>query len=70
MNFLDLIWIIPLFPLVGFAINGLFGKRMPKSVVAFIACGAVLLAFIFAVGAVYPVGASGSRASFAHGESV
>src|SRR6186713_687418 len=52
MNFLDLIWIIPLFPAVGFAINGLFGKRMPKTVVAVIACGAVLLAFIFALGAV------------------
>src|SRR6187399_1261927 len=52
MNFLDLIWIIPLFPLVGFAINGLLGKRMPKTVVAVIACSAVLLAFIFAVGAV------------------
>jgi NADH-quinone oxidoreductase subunit L len=52
MNFLDLIWIIPLFPAVGFVINGLFGKRMPKTAVAVIACGAVLLAFIFAVGAV------------------
>src|SRR3954468_23325315 len=52
MNFLDLIWIIPLFPAVGFAINGLFGKRLPKAAVAVIACTAVLLAFIFAVGAV------------------
>jgi NADH-quinone oxidoreductase subunit L len=52
MNFLDLIWIIPLFPAVGFVINGLFGKRMPKAAVAVIACTAVLLAFIFAVGAV------------------
>jgi NADH-quinone oxidoreductase subunit L len=52
MNFLDLIWIIPLFPAVGFVINGLFGKRMPKTVVAVVACTAVLLAFIFAVGAV------------------
>ena len=53
MNFLDLIWIIPLFPAVGFVINGLFGKRLPKTVVAVIACGAVLLAFIVAAGAVY-----------------
>jgi hypothetical protein len=28
MNFLDLIWLIPLFPAAGFVINGLFGKRM------------------------------------------
>ena len=52
MDFLNLIWIIPLFPAVGFAINGLFGKRMPKNLVAVIACGAVLLSFIFALGAV------------------
>jgi NADH-quinone oxidoreductase subunit L len=53
MNFLDLIWLIPLFPAVGFVINGLFGKRMPKAAVGAIASGAVLIAFIFAVGAVY-----------------
>src|SRR5215467_16111372 len=52
MNFLDLIWLIPLFPAAGFAINGLLGKRMPKSVVGVIASGAVLLSFIFAAGAV------------------
>ena len=33
MNFLDLIWLIPLFPVAGFIINGLFGKRMPKAAV-------------------------------------
>jgi NADH-quinone oxidoreductase subunit L len=53
MNFLDLIWIIPLFPAAGFVINGLFGKRMPKSVVGVIACTAVLLSFIVAAGAVF-----------------
>src|SRR5215510_14323851 len=53
MNFLDLIWLIPLFPAAGFAINGLFGKRMPKAMVGTIAAGAVLLSFIFAAGAVY-----------------
>jgi NADH-quinone oxidoreductase subunit L len=53
MNFLDLIWLIPLFPAAGFAINGLFGKRMPKAAVGTIAAGAVLISFFFAVGAVY-----------------
>src|SRR6187402_2783308 len=53
MNFLDLIWLIPLFPAAGFVINGLFGKRMPKAAVGVIAAGAVLIAFIFAAGAVY-----------------
>jgi NADH-quinone oxidoreductase subunit L len=53
MNFLDLIWLIPLFPAVGFLINGLFGKRLPKTVVGVIAGGAVLLSFIVSAGAVY-----------------
>src|SRR5436190_18252311 len=53
MNFLDLIWLIPLFPAAGFLINGLFGKRMPKAAVGVIAAGAVLIAFVFAAGAVY-----------------
>jgi NADH-quinone oxidoreductase subunit L len=53
MNFLDLIWLIPLFPAAGFVINGLFGKRMSKSAVGIIASGAVLLSFIFSVAAVY-----------------
>jgi NADH-quinone oxidoreductase subunit L len=53
MNFLDLIWLIPLFPAAGFVINGLLGKRMPKPAVATIAAGAVLISLIFSVGAVY-----------------
>jgi NADH-quinone oxidoreductase subunit L len=53
MNFLDLIWLIPLFPAAGFVINGLIGKRIPKTAVGVIASGAVLLSFIFSAGAVY-----------------
>jgi NADH-quinone oxidoreductase subunit L len=53
MNFLDLIWLIPLFPAAGFVINGLLGKRTSKRTVGIIACGAVLISFIFAAGAVY-----------------
>ena len=53
MNFLDLIWLIPLFPAAGFVINGLFGKRMPKTMVGVIACGLVFISFIFSAAAVY-----------------
>jgi len=53
MNFLDLIWLIPLFPAIGFVINGLIGKRLPKSAVGVIAAGAVLLSFLLSAGAVY-----------------
>src|ERR1044071_835877 len=52
MNFLDLIWLIPLFPAAGFLINGLIGKRISKTAVGVIASGAVLISFIFAAGAV------------------
>jgi len=53
MNFLDLIWLIPLFPAIGFVINGLIGKRVSKTMVGVIAAGAVLLSFIFSAGAVW-----------------
>jgi NADH-quinone oxidoreductase subunit L len=53
MNFLDSIWAIPLFPAIGFTINGIIGKKIPKTAVATIAAGAVLISFIFAAGAVY-----------------
>src|SRR3989449_1841789 len=53
MNFLDLIWLIPLFPAAGFVINGLLGKRMSKTAVGVIGCGVVLISFVFSAGAVY-----------------
>jgi NADH-quinone oxidoreductase subunit L len=31
------LWLLPLFPLAGFAINGIFGRRMPKSMVSLVA---------------------------------
>ncbi|MGA3201030.1 MAG: NADH-quinone oxidoreductase subunit L [Bryobacteraceae bacterium] len=40
------LWIIPLFPLAGFAINGLFGRRLSNRVVSAIAVLAVLMAFV------------------------
>src|SRR5687767_2631333 len=53
MNFLNLIWLIPLFPVAGFLINGLLGKRMHKTMVGVIGAGAVLLSFFVSLGAVY-----------------
>ena len=52
MDFLNLIWLIPMFPLGGFAINGLFGKRLPKAAIDVVACGSVLVSFVLALGAV------------------
>ena len=43
------LWIIPLLPLAGAAINGLLGKRFPKSLVNAIALGSTALAFSYAL---------------------
>src|SRR5271157_1017929 len=45
----DYVWLIPTFPLIGFLINGLLGKRMPKNVVGIIAATAVGLSFLLTV---------------------
>ena len=41
------LWLIPVFPLIGFLLNGLFGRRLPKSAINAIACGSVLLSFLW-----------------------
>jgi NADH-quinone oxidoreductase subunit L len=43
------VWLIPLFPLLGFLINGLYGKRLPKNVVGAIGSLAVGLSFLLTV---------------------
>src|SRR4051812_27971850 len=48
---IDFLWLIPLLPLFGATINGVFGKRLPKSVVGFIGAGSVLAAFLISLGA-------------------
>src|SRR5712692_6292314 len=43
------LWLIPLLPLAGFALNGLFGRRLSKNAVSTIACGSVLLSLLWAL---------------------
>src|SRR6516164_6266201 len=43
------LWIIPLLPLTGATINGLFGKRFPNKLVNAIALGSTALAFLYAL---------------------
>ncbi|HEY0097548.1 MAG TPA: NADH-quinone oxidoreductase subunit L [Pyrinomonadaceae bacterium] len=56
-----LIWLIPLLPLAGAAINGLLGRRLrfSETVVSVIAVGSVALAFLLGVAAVYSYGFGG-----------
>jgi NADH-quinone oxidoreductase subunit L len=52
MPILDNLWIIPLLPLLGSAINGLFGAKWPNKVVNGVAVGSTGLSFLCALEAV------------------
>ena len=41
------LWLIPILPLLGFAVNGLFGRRLSKPAVNLFAVGSVLLSFLW-----------------------
>ncbi len=45
----NFIFLIPLFPLLGFLINGLFGKRFGKGLISYIACTTIGLSFVVAL---------------------
>jgi NADH-quinone oxidoreductase subunit L len=49
MDSFSTLWLVPVLPLLGAAINGVFGKRLPKNVIAAIAVGSVLLSFLIAL---------------------
>jgi NADH-quinone oxidoreductase subunit L len=46
---MDYVWLIPLFPLIGFLVNGLLGKSLPKGVVGTIGSLAVGASFLVTV---------------------
>ncbi|MBL7807762.1 MAG: NADH-quinone oxidoreductase subunit L [Saprospiraceae bacterium] len=56
----QLIPLIPFLPLIGFAINGLFGSRLSKTAVGVIGSGALLVSFLLSVMAFNQVAASGA----------
>src|SRR5260370_19120422 len=47
------LWLIPILPLCGFLINGIFGRRMPKSLVTLVAVGSVALSFAWVLKTVF-----------------
>jgi NADH-quinone oxidoreductase subunit L len=53
------LWLIPIFPLVGFALNGLFGRRISKPVTNAIAVGSVLLSFLWVLKVLSALGVFG-----------
>ncbi len=48
-NVLQLVYLIPLFPLIGFLINGLGRKHLSKGVIGIIGSGTVLVSFLISV---------------------
>jgi NADH-quinone oxidoreductase subunit L len=48
-NALDIAWLVPFFPLLGFLINGLGRKVLSKSLISIVGCGVVLVSFVLSV---------------------
>ena len=49
----NLFWLIPLVPLLGVAINGLFGPRLPKRAVGVVACATVAASLLLSAASVW-----------------
>lgn len=47
---IQLAWLIPLLPLIGFTIIGFGGKKLSKSLVTIVGCGSILAAFLLSLG--------------------
>ena len=56
----SLIPLIPFLPFLGFVINGLFGKKLPKSVVGIIGSGVLLVSFLLSIICFNEVGTGGA----------
>jgi len=46
---LDYVWLVPLFPAVGFLVNGLMGRKIDRRLVGWIGCSAIGLSFFTSV---------------------
>jgi NADH-quinone oxidoreductase subunit L len=46
---INYVWLVPLFPLIGFIINGFWGKKLPKAAVGIIGSASVGLSFLLTV---------------------
>src|SRR3990172_8666509 len=53
MHAADLLWLIPVLPLAGAAINGLLGPRAPKGLITTVATGAPGLSLVVALAAIW-----------------
>jgi NADH-quinone oxidoreductase subunit L len=62
----DLVYLVPLFPLIGFLINGLFWKSMPKKVSGTLASIAMLASFVVSLGIFFQIKDAPEQAGVVH----
>lgn len=55
------VYLVPLFPLLGFLINGIFWRKMPKTAGGVLACVMMLASFAVSVGIFFDVKATGGQ---------
>jgi NADH-quinone oxidoreductase subunit L len=55
------LWLIPILPLLGFLINGIFGRRFSRGLVSAIAIGSVVLSFAWVVKSILGLGDLNTR---------
>src|SRR3954454_21599382 len=60
MGLMNLVYLVPLFPLLGFLINGLLRKSLSKSLIGIIGSGAILASFVVSVVLFLQVKANGA----------
>jgi NADH-quinone oxidoreductase subunit L len=57
----NLVYLVPLFPLIGFLINGIGWRRIPKSVGGVIGSASVLASFVISIGIFFEVKSTGAQ---------
>lgn len=58
---INLVWLVPLFPLLGFLINGLGRNTLSKTVVGFVGCTTVLASFVISLGIFFELNSAESK---------
>lgn len=54
---IDLVWLVPLIPLIGFIINGLGRNTFSKGLIGFIGSSVILISFLISIGIFFALGA-------------
>ncbi|MDB5191359.1 MAG: NADH-quinone oxidoreductase subunit [Segetibacter sp.] len=66
MNYSNLVYLVPLFPLIGFLINGLMRNSLSKSLIAIIGSGSILASFVVSLLVFFEVKQPGFTAVTVH----